>query len=120
MHPIIAATGITKHYRTDSGVDFPALCDVSVEIETGDFVAVTGPSGSGKTTFMNIVGCLDKSSAGRYSLLGEDVGSLSPDTLAGLRNRHIGFVFQNFNLLPRYTALDNVALARLYSGDSKA
>ncbi len=118
--PIILAERLSKSYRTERGVDFPALHEVDVRIQPGEFVAITGPSGSGKTTFMNITGCLDKPSGGHYRLLGEDVGAMAPEALSGLRNRHIGFVFQNFNLLPRYTALDNVALARLYSGDGKA
>jgi len=119
MAAIIEVERVSKHYRTERGVDFPALLGVSVEIDAGDFVAITGPSGSGKTTFMNIVGCLDRPTDGSYRLLGEDVGSAPAAALSTVRNRHIGFVFQNFNLLPRYTALDNVALARLYSGDSK-
>ncbi|MGH2466411.1 MAG: amino acid ABC transporter ATP-binding protein [Candidatus Limnocylindrales bacterium] len=120
VQPIILAERLSKSYRTERGVDFPALHEVDVRIQPGEFVAITGPSGSGKTTFMNITGCLDKPSGGHYRLLGEDVGAMTPEALSHLRNRHIGFVFQNFNLLPRYTALDNVALARLYSGDSKA
>lgn len=120
MDPIIVVERISKHYRTERGVDFPALHEVSVEIAAGEFVAVTGPSGSGKTTFMNILGCLDRPTDGRYRLLGQDVGAAPAAALSTMRNQNIGFVFQNFNLLPRYTALDNVALARLYSGDSKA
>jgi putative ABC transport system ATP-binding protein len=120
MSAIIAAEGVTKVYRTGSGVDFTALHGVDVCIEPGEFVAITGHSGSGKTTFMNIVGCLDRPTAGRYRLLDEDVGTAPAARLSVVRNQHIGFVFQNFNLLPRYSALDNVGLARLYSGDSRA
>jgi putative ABC transport system ATP-binding protein len=119
MSAIIAVEGVTKVYRTGSGVDFTALHGVDVRIEAGEFVAITGHSGSGKTTFMNIVGCLDRPSAGSYRLLGEDVGRAPAAALSAVRNQHIGFVFQNFNLLPRYSALDNVGLARLYSGDSR-
>lgn len=120
MSAIITAEGVTKVYRTGSGVDFTALHGVDVHIESGEFVAVTGHSGSGKTTFMNIVGCLDRPTAGSYRLLEEDVGAASAARLSVVRNEHIGFVFQNFNLLPRYSALDNVGLARLYSGDSRS
>jgi putative ABC transport system ATP-binding protein len=120
MTPIIAAQGVSKVYRTGSGVDFTALREVDVSIEPGEFVAITGHSGSGKTTFMNIVGCLDRPTGGRYLLLGEDVGTAPAQALSAVRNRHIGFVFQNFNLLPRYSALDNVGLARLYAGDSRS
>ena len=120
MSAIIAAADVTKVYRTGSGVDFTALHGVYVNIEAGEFVAITGHSGSGKTTFMNIVGCLDRPSTGSYHLLGQDVGRASAAVLSAVRNQHIGFVFQNFNLLPRYSAVDNVGLARLYSGDSRA
>ena len=120
MSAIIAAEGVTKVYRTGNGVDFTALHGVDVHIDAGEFVAITGHSGSGKTTFMNIVGCLDRPTAGSYRLLGEDVGNAPAAALSAVRNQHVGFVFQNFNLLPRYSALDNVGLARLYSGDSRS
>lgn len=96
-----------------------ALSDVSLEIAHNEYVAIMGPSGSGKSTIMNIIGCLDTPSAGNYRLNGTDVSSLDDDRLAGIRNKEIGFVFQTFNLLPRYTALDNVALPLIYAGKGK-
>jgi len=113
--PVIRIEGLHKSYVTSAGL-FPALKDVSLSIEAGEFVAIMGPSGSGKSTFMNLLGCLDKPSAGRYVLDGRDVAELSKDELALLRNRTIGFVFQGFNLLPRMTLLENVALPLIYCG----
>ncbi len=97
----------------------PALKDVSLSVEEGEYLAVMGPSGSGKSTLMNIIGCLDRPSAGRYELSGQNVMSLNDAQLADLRLKSLGFVFQNFQLLPRMTALDNVALPLIYAGVHK-
>ncbi len=97
-----------------------ALKSVTIEVEKGEYVAFMGPSGSGKSTLMNIVGCLDTPTTGTYILNGQDVSQMSDNALATVRNKEIGFVFQTFNLLPRQTALDNVALPLIYAGYSKA
>ena len=92
------------------------LHDISMTVEQGEYIAIMGPSGSGKTTLMNLLGCLDVPTSGKYYLEGQDIGSLSDDALADIRNKSIGFVFQNFHLLPKMTAADNVALPLLYRG----
>ena len=116
--PVIEIEGLTRVYEMGE-TQVRALDGVSIQVQPGEFLAVMGPSGSGKSTFMNIVGCLDRPTAGRYVLEGVDVSSLGRDARAGIRNDKIGFVFQNFNLLSRTSALENVELPLLYSKKSK-
>ena len=113
--PVIEMRGIGKTYRSGR-LEVEALREVDLDVASGDFLAIVGPSGSGKSTLMNLLGCLDRPTAGTYRLAGTDVSGLSDDELAHVRNRTIGFVFQSFNLLPRTTALENVAMPLLYAG----
>src|SRR5262245_51996344 len=115
MTPVIEITALTREFHLGSTL-VQALRGVDVRIERGEYVAIIGPSGSGKTTLMNIIGCLDTPTRGTYFLDGEEVSALDDDELSDIRNRKIGFVFQTFNLLPRATALDNVALPLVYAG----
>jgi putative ABC transport system ATP-binding protein len=116
---VIRVSGLGKSYATAAGL-FPALRGVNLEIRPGEYLAIMGPSGSGKSTFMNLLGCLDTPTFGDYYLAGENVAHLDKDALAILRNRTLGFVFQGFNLLPRMSLQDNVALPLVYAGLDKA
>ena len=115
---MIDVSHLSKIYKMDT-VETVALDDVSFSIKKGEFVAIMGPSGSGKSTLMHIIGALDSPTSGTYILDGKDVGKLSKDELAEIRNKNIGFVFQSFNLLPRTTAIKNVALPMVYAGIPK-
>ncbi len=118
MDKVIEIHNIVKNYQVGSQV-VRALRSVSVDIKRNEYVAIMGPSGSGKSTLMNLLGCLDTPSSGSYILNGTDVSKMADDFLAEIRNKEIGFVFQTFNLLPRYTALENVTLPLIYAGISK-
>ncbi|RJP24712.1 MAG: ABC transporter ATP-binding protein [Deltaproteobacteria bacterium] len=113
--PLLRLRGVTRIYEAGAG-KVVGLEGIDIDIGPGDFIAVMGPSGSGKSTLMNILGCLDVPTSGSYEVKGTPVSNLSPDELARLRNREIGFVFQVFHLLPRYTAQRNVELPLLYAG----
>ncbi|MCG6866506.1 MAG: ABC transporter ATP-binding protein [Thiogranum sp.] len=116
--PVIRMAGVHKTYAMGS-VQVHALHGIDLLVEPGEFVAIMGSSGSGKSTLMNILGCLDVPDDGDYTLNGEDITRLDADALAGIRNRAVGFVFQNFNLLARTSALDNVEMPLVYAGVSK-
>lgn len=118
MAALIQVQDVWKTYQVGEQ-QVHALRGLSMELGQGEYTALMGPSGSGKSTLMNMLGCLDTPTSGRYHLAGEDVGTLDDDALADIRNRRIGFVFQTFNLMPRYTALENVALPLVYAGASK-
>jgi len=112
---IVQLEHVYKNYSRGK-TEVPVLKNICLEVEKGEYLAIMGPSGSGKTTLMNLIGCLDVPSEGSYLLDGQDIGSMSDNALAEIRNKYIGFVFQNFYLLPKMSALDNVALPLLYAG----
>ncbi len=114
--PVIEAQGLHKVYTMDGGLEVRALRGLDLSVERGEFIAIMGPSGSGKSTLLQILGCLDAPTSGSYMLAGLEVARMSEDELAQVRNRRIGFIFQSFNLLPRATALRNVALPLMYRG----
>ncbi|WP_281384972.1 ABC transporter ATP-binding protein [Cohnella nanjingensis] len=115
--PLIAMNGVYKTY-TLAGETLNALDDISLTVAKGDFMAIVGPSGSGKSTLMNVLGCLDTPTRGQYLLDGAEIGKLSDNKLANIRNNKIGFIFQSFHLLPRLSAIDNVELPLIYRGIS--
>ncbi len=119
MTTMILIEAITKTYHLGE-LDVPVLKDINLSIENGEYVAIMGTSGSGKSTLMNIIGCLDRPTSGRYVLDGTDLTTLDDDELADIRNQYIGFVFQQFNLLPRLTALENVMLPMIYANVSRS
>ncbi|MDR7371168.1 ABC transporter ATP-binding protein [Flavobacterium aquidurense] len=118
-NPLIKITDIKRNFVLGNEIVY-VLKGIDLEINKGEYVALMGPSGSGKSTLMNLLGCLDTPTSGHYVLNGKDVSQMKDDELAGIRNKEIGFVFQTFNLLPRTTALDNVALPMIYAGYSKS
>ena len=117
--PVITLRGVTKTYRMGKENIVQALRGADLDVRPGEFVALMGPSGSGKSTMMNILGCLDVPDSGTYVLAGEHVRTLNDDQLAAIRNKHIGFVFQTFNLLPRLNAIENVELPLVYGGSQR-
>ena len=118
-NPLIKITNIKRDFVLGNEIVY-VLKGIDLEINKGEYVALMGPSGSGKSTLMNLLGCLDTPTSGSYILNGKDVSQMKDDELAEIRNKEIGFVFQTFNLLPRTTALDNVALPMIYAGYSKS
>ncbi|KFF17728.1 ABC transporter ATP-binding protein [Flavobacterium hydatis] len=118
-NPLIKITNIKRNFVLGNEIVY-VLKGIDLEINKGEYVALMGPSGSGKSTLMNLLGCLDTPTSGTYILNGKDVSQMKDDELAEIRNKEIGFVFQTFNLLPRTTALDNVALPMIYAGYSKS
>lgn len=118
MSSLVKLSKINKIYQSGE-VSFQALANINLNVKAGDFLAIIGASGSGKSTLMNIIGLLDKPTSGSYALNGKDTAHLKEDALASLRNKEIGFIFQSFNLLPRTSALENVALPLIYAGVSK-
>jgi putative ABC transport system ATP-binding protein len=119
MASMISLKDITKTYHLDT-IEVPVLKRINLSIESGEYVAIMGASGSGKSTLMNIIGCLDRPSSGQYFLAGQDLTTLDDDELADIRNQYIGFVFQQFNLLPRLTSLANVMLPMIYADVDKS
>jgi ABC-type antimicrobial peptide transport system, ATPase component len=120
MENLIKLTDISKTYMVGGTIEVPALKSTTIYINKNEYVAIMGPSGSGKSTLMNIIGCLDTPTGGTYILNNQDVSTMTDDQLAEIRNKEIGFVFQTFNLLPRYDALGNVQLPLIYAGVLKA
>ncbi|HEV2251301.1 MAG TPA: ABC transporter ATP-binding protein [Candidatus Limnocylindria bacterium] len=119
LQPVITLRGVTKTYRMGKDNIVQALRGVDLDVFPGEFAALMGPSGSGKSTMMNVLGCLDVPDSGSYVLAGQQVRQLNDDQLAAIRNKHIGFVFQTFNLLPRLNAIENVELPLVYGGSAR-
>jgi putative ABC transport system ATP-binding protein len=119
MASMISLKDITKTYHLGT-IDVPVLKRINLSIEEGEYVAIMGASGSGKSTLMNIIGCLDRPTSGQYFLAGQDLTTLDDDELADIRNQYIGFVFQQFNLLPKLTSLSNVMLLMIYADVDKS